>query len=87
MSFFYQVLTVHSFKNPSSIVSLNTQKKCKCYDTKNNVEKPHDSLGGDGVIRYLYACISNGITWTFHYLICLKGSILDYKVLPRVTRN
>ena len=20
---------------------------------------------------------------TFHYLICLKGSILDYKVLPR----
>ena len=38
---------------------------------------------GDGVICYLYACISNGITWTFHYLICLKGSILDYKVLPR----
>ena len=46
-SFLYQVLTVHSFKNPSSIVWLNTQKKCKCYDTKNNVEKPHDSLGGE----------------------------------------
>ena len=46
-SFLYQVLTVHSFKNPSSIVWLNTQKKCKCYDTQNNVEKPHDSLGGE----------------------------------------
>ena len=25
---------------------LDTQKKNKCYDSKNNVEKPHDSLGG-----------------------------------------
>nr|CAN68455.1 hypothetical protein VITISV_043523 [Vitis vinifera] len=33
--------------NPSSIVWLDTQKKNKCYDNKNNVEKPHDSLGDD----------------------------------------
>ena len=33
--------------NPSSIVWLDTQKKNKCYDSKNNVEKPHDSLGGE----------------------------------------
>ena len=46
-SFLYQVLTVLSFKNPSSIVWLDTQKKCKCYDSENNVEKPHDSLGGE----------------------------------------
>ena len=45
-SFLYQVLTVLSFKNPSNIVWLGTKKKCKCYDSENNVEKPHDSLGG-----------------------------------------
>ena len=33
--------------NPSSIVWLDTQKKNKCYDSKNNVENPHDSLGGE----------------------------------------
>ena len=33
--------------NPSSIVWLDTQKKNKCYDSKKNVEKPHDSLGGE----------------------------------------
>ena len=26
---------------------LDTPKKNKCYDSKNNVEKPHDSLGGE----------------------------------------
>ena len=26
---------------------LDTQKKNKCYDSKNNVENPHDSLGGE----------------------------------------
>ena len=33
--------------NPSSIVWLDTQKKNKGYDSKNNVEKPHDSLGDE----------------------------------------
>ena len=36
-----------SLLNPSSIVWLDTQKKNKCYDSKNNVEKPHDSLSGE----------------------------------------
>ena len=34
-------------RTPSSIVWLDTQKKNKCYDSKNNVEKPHDSLSGE----------------------------------------
>ena len=72
-----------SFKKPSSIVWLDTQKKSRCHDSKNNVEKPHDNLGGEAnrlgdeinTICESMICICRGHRVICNLYACISSSI------------